>query len=54
MVNFKIFSALMLSAIINALLVLMSSSKRSEYFYTAGIDGTMILQGALLLLSYYL
>ena len=50
----KVFIALMLSALINALLVLMSNSKRSEYFYVAGIDGTMILQGLLLMGTLYL
>ncbi len=53
-VNDKIITALMISAVINALIVLMSSSKRSEYFYVAGIDGTMILQGVLLIGFYYL
>lgn len=52
--SLKIFIALMLSAVINAVLVLMSNSKRSEYFYVAGIDGTMILQGVLLMSVYYL
>lgn len=46
-----IFIALMASAMINTYLVLMSSSKRSEYFFVAALDGTMILQGVLLLLS---
>ncbi len=54
MVNLKIFIALIISAVINAVLVLMSSSNRSEYFYVAVIDGTMILQGLMLLLVYYL
>jgi 4-hydroxybenzoate polyprenyltransferase len=51
MVNTKIAIALLLFAIINTALVLMSTTKRSEYFYVAGIDGTMILQGVLLLLA---
>lgn len=50
----KILIALLVSAIINATLVIMSNAKRSEYFYVAGIDGTMILQGGLLLAVYYL
>lgn len=50
----NVFIALLLSAVINAVLVLMSNSKRSEYFYVAGIDGTMILQGVLLMGVYYL
>lgn len=44
-----VFIALLISALINTLLVWMSSSKRSEYFFVAGIDGTMILQGLLLI-----
>jgi 4-hydroxybenzoate polyprenyltransferase len=54
MINIKVFLALLLSAIINAIVVLMSNSKRSEYFYVAGIDGTMILQGVLVMGVYYL
>ena len=46
----KIFIALVISAIINAIVVFMSSSKRNEYFYVALLDGTMILQGVLILL----
>jgi 4-hydroxybenzoate polyprenyltransferase len=49
-----VFMMLLLSAILNTLLVVMSSSKRSEYFFTAGIDGTMILQGMLLIATVYL
>jgi hypothetical protein len=48
-----VFLMLLLSAILNTILVVMSSSKRSEYFFIAGIDGTMILQGALLVLANY-
>lgn len=51
MIDGKIFTALMLSALINTLIVLMSSTKRSEYFYVAGIDGTMLLQGVLLIIA---
>ncbi len=51
MIDTKITIALLLFAIINTVLVLMSTTKRSEYFYVAGIDGTMILQGVLLLLA---
>lgn len=46
---FTVFIALLASALINTVLVWMSSSQRSEYFFVAGIDGTMILQGLLLL-----
>lgn len=51
MFTVKIFIALMITAIINAAIVFMSSSKRSEYFYTALLDGTMILQGVLIMLA---
>lgn len=54
MFSMKIFIALMLTAIANAIIVFMSSSKRSEYFYTALLDGTMILQGIILIGVYYL
>jgi len=53
MFSMKIFIALILTAIVNAIIVLMSSSKRSEYFYTALLDGTMILQGVALIGVYY-
>jgi 4-hydroxybenzoate polyprenyltransferase len=46
--------ALMTSAIINAVLVFMSNSKRGEYFYIVLIDGTMILQGIALMIAQYL
>lgn len=54
MFSMKIFIALMITAIINAIIVFMSSSKRSEYFYTALLDGTMILQGIVLVGVNYL
>lgn len=51
----KVFFALIVSATINALLVLMGgSSKRSEYFYLVLVDGTMIVQGAALLTAQWL
>lgn len=49
MFNVNIFYALLLSALINTVIVFMSNTKRGEYFYVAGIDGTMILQGVLLM-----
>ncbi len=49
-----VFAMLLLSAILNTILVMMSSSKRSEYFFIAGIDGTMILQGVMLIGTLYL
>lgn len=54
MFSMKIFVTLMLTAIANAIIVFMSSSKRSEYFYTALLDGTMILQGVVLVAVNYL
>jgi 4-hydroxybenzoate polyprenyltransferase len=50
-INTKILLALLLSAVINLIIVAMSSSKRGEYFYIAGIDGTMILQGLMLIMA---
>lgn len=44
-INLKLLNALILATIINSILILMSSTKRNEYFYVAGLDGTMILQG---------
>ena len=46
-----VFYGLIASALLNTLFVVMSSSKRNEYFFVAGLDGTMILQGVLLILS---
>lgn len=54
MFSMKIFIALMLTAIVNTIIVFMSSSKRSEYFYSALLDGTMILQGVVLIGVNYL
>lgn len=45
----KTLTALLLSTIISALLIVTTHSKRSEYFYVAGIDGTMLIQGFLIL-----
>jgi hypothetical protein len=45
--------ALLVSGALNTGFVVMSSSKRNEYFFVAGLDGTMILQGVLLLLAEY-
>ena len=44
------FVALLLGMSVTLLLILKCNSKRSEYYFVAGIDGTMILQGILLLL----
>ncbi|MES2592953.1 MAG: UbiA family prenyltransferase [Bacteroidota bacterium] len=53
MISLEVFIALQIAAVINSVLVLKSTSRRSEYFYVAGIDGTMIIQGVLLMLVYY-
>jgi len=45
--------AFMISAIINAILVFMTNSKRGEYFYVVLIDGTMILQGVALMIAQF-
>ncbi len=50
-INTKIALALLLSAVVNLIIVAMSSSKRGEYFYIAAIDGTMILQGLMLIIA---
>ena len=42
--------ALLIASIINITLVLMSNSKRSEYFYSAALDGTMFVQWLLLII----
>lgn len=54
MISLPVMAALVCCAIISTAIVLMSSTKRSEYFYVAGIDGTMLLQGGLVLLANYL
>ena len=53
-INSKIFTTLIIYSVACSVLVLMSNSRRSEYFYIAGIDGTMVLQGVLLMGVYYL
>ena len=45
--------AFMISAIIAAILVFMTNSKREEYFYVVLIDGTMILQGIALMIAQF-
>lgn len=54
MINPEVMAALISCAAISAVIVLMSSTKRSEYFYVAGIDGTMLVQGGLVILANYL
>ena len=53
MFSMPVAIALLASAFINTILVFMSNSSRDEYFYVAGIDGTMILQGVFVALAYY-
>jgi 4-hydroxybenzoate polyprenyltransferase len=43
--------ALLISASCTALLISKTKSTRNEYFFVAGLDGTMILQGFLILLA---
>ena len=50
MLNSKLLLGLFISALVNGILIFMSSTKRSEYFYVLGIDGTMILQGIIIFL----
>lgn len=45
----KIAIAMLVSALINSMPIVMSSSKRNEYFYVAWLDGTMLLQGLILI-----
>jgi 4-hydroxybenzoate polyprenyltransferase len=45
------FIGLLISMSATLFLILFSSSKRSEYYFVAGIDGTMLLQGALVIIS---
>lgn len=42
-------AALFITAVLNTFLVALSNERRREYFYVAAIDGTMILQGGILL-----
>jgi 4-hydroxybenzoate polyprenyltransferase len=49
--SFPVFIALIASAFINTIFVFRSTPERTEYFYVAGLDGTMILQGVLLMLA---
>lgn len=51
MFGLKIFIALFLSGVLNSIMIGMSSSSRSEYFYVAGLDGTMILQGVMVIVA---
>lgn len=46
----ELAGALLIASVINITLVLMSNSKRNEYFYSAGLDGTMLVQWLLLII----
>ena len=48
--NIEITVALLTASVINTTLVLMSNSNRNEYFYSAGLDGTMLVQWLLLII----
>jgi 4-hydroxybenzoate polyprenyltransferase len=50
-ITIKTFVALILSTLVTAILIAATSSKRNEYFYVAGIDGTMLIQGVLILMA---
>lgn len=45
----KMTTALTLSAVINSVPIFLSSSRRNEYFYVAWLDGTMIIQGLIIM-----
>jgi len=49
--NFNIYIALSLSAIIAALIISKSNPGKSEYFYSLLVEGTMIIQLLLIILS---
>lgn len=49
-ISFPVLVGLLISMVATFLFILFASSKRSEYYYVAGIDGTMILQGLILML----
>ncbi|MFL5765242.1 MAG: hypothetical protein ACJ77K_14965 [Bacteroidia bacterium] len=51
MFNLLLFIPLMISAVINTGFVIAATSKKSEYFFVAGLDGTMILQYIMILLA---
>ena len=50
-INIKTFTALIISTIVTAIFIAKTNTKRSEYFYVAGIDGTMLIQGMLILMA---
>lgn len=48
------FYSLQITALVSALLIWYATPKRHEYYYTAALDGTLILQMVLLLLFHWL
>ncbi len=49
--SLKTLVVLLINMVITLVFIMLSNSKRSEYFFVAGIDGMMILQGMMLILS---
>ena len=47
----SVFIALLTTSILTLLLIVKCNTHRSEYYFVAAIDGTMILQGILIMLS---
>lgn len=51
MIDATLFTALLVATVLNSILILMTNRNRNEYFYVAAIDGTMILQGGILMIA---
>jgi 4-hydroxybenzoate polyprenyltransferase len=49
-VNEPIFYAILLASILNIVILFLTNSKRSEFYYIGLIDGTMIIQGLIVML----
>lgn len=47
----KTLVALIISTLVAAILIAATRSKINEYFYVAGVDGTMLIQGVLILIA---
>ena len=50
-ISLSVLSGLLLSTTATLFFIAFCNSKRSEYYFVAGIDGTMILQGAILIVG---
>jgi len=50
-ISLSVLWGLLLSATATLIFIVFCNSKRSEYYFVAGIDGTMILQGAILIVG---